>query len=577
MNKLLISLFISAASIVAFAGQKSGIIMTVDGNDIPTEEFEYLFTKNLQQQEGSQSIDDYIELFKIYRMKVAEAKQEGKDTTQAFKDEMAQYRRDLVAPYIVDSAFIYSLIEIAVERDKREVEVNHIMMIKNSDDAQNARSLMLLDSLRKEIYNGASFNELAASYSQDKSATKNAGYLGYIQAGKYPYDFESAAFETPEGEISEIVETPAGYHIVKPGASRQSKGKVEVAHIMKLAPKDNQEIIDRKKIEIDSIYALVLKNPENFAQLAMDNSDDKMTSRKGGVVPVFGVGEMLKEFETKAFALNDNEISEPFLSPVAWHIMKKMGSKPAGNREEIKESVMKKISNAQDPRNSLIRQHNIDMLSAKFGSSHSPEELVELEEVWQFQNNPDYRNLVNEYTDGSMLYEISLEKVWNKAAEDNEGLQKYYKDHLADYTWTQPYAKGILVQAKNDSISTLIKNGTKDLKGDEALQYIKSNFPGMALAEKIVMPEGRNEMVDHLMFGGKDAKPKAKGFTSYFILEGRVISQPEEMNDVKGAVIADYQESLEKQWVESLKKNHKVVVNKKELEKVRKRFEAKKE
>lgn len=460
------------------AKDKKGVIMTVDGEDVPTEEFLYLFQKNNHQQSQPQSLDDYLNLFEIYRLKVAEAKSQGIDTMASFKKEIDMYRRELLAPYVADTVFMNQLIDIAFEREKNMVESSHIMFIRTHDEAKDKRSLELIDSLRTELLNGTDFIELAKTYSQDKFSSDKGGYLGFTPAGTFPYAFETAVYETPEGEISEIVESHVGWHIVKSGARKP------------------------------------------------------------------------------AMELN----------------------RPAKSYKDVKADVERKVSSPFDSRFHMIRKNGIKNLKARHPEIKteglSDEEayitLLQAEEKDQYKNNPDYRNLVDEYINGSLLYEVSVENVWNKAANDSIGLENYYKANKDKYTWESPHAKGILVQALNDSVANVIKQQIQGMSEEEIVPFIRNNFKKEALAEKFNVPQGVNDMIDNIIFGGVQAKPKVRNFTDYFIVSSRLVETPESLDDVRNSVINDYQEILEQDWVETLKKKHKVEINRKELDKIRK-------
>ena len=163
--------------------------MTVNGVDVPLSEFEYLFRKNSKQQLAPQTIDEYIGMFEIYKLKVAAAKEAGLDTTKKFIDEMAQYRHELALPYLTDSLLIRSFAEEYAQRMKEEVEASHIMLFKTRSADENRKLRARLDSIRKEILNGADFSEMALKFSNDPSVRANKGNLGFIPAGRYPYSF----------------------------------------------------------------------------------------------------------------------------------------------------------------------------------------------------------------------------------------------------------------------------------------------------------------------------------------------------------------------------------------------------
>ena len=208
---------------------KDPVIMKVNGVDVPKSEFEYLYHKNSQQQVAPQPLDEYVEMFVNYRLKVADAIDSGVDTTASFRQEMAQYRHDLAAPYLADSVFLNRLVQDACDRAREEVKASHIMIFKHGKPEEDVMSKARLDSLLREIKGGADFAELAKQYSEDRGTSQRGGDLGYMVAGRYPYSFEKVAFSMQPGEVSDITETRMGYHIIKVTDRRPAMGQVRVA------------------------------------------------------------------------------------------------------------------------------------------------------------------------------------------------------------------------------------------------------------------------------------------------------------------------------------------------------------
>lgn len=641
-NKILLGAGLSVCALAWAA--KEPVIMTVNGVDVPKSEFEYLYHKNSMQQLAPQSLQDYVELFKIYKLKVADAIAEKIDTTASFRKEMAQYRKELASPYLADTIFFNSLVAESLKRGEEEVEVSHIMIAKSRSLEENVRLKNTLDSIRTVLIEGGNFQELALKYSQDRSVGKNHGYLGWITANKYPYLFEIAAYSTPEGEISEIVELPGSYHIIKTGKHRPSQGKVHASHIMKMARPDASES-DKKlaKAKIDSIYEIVKNDPSKFAEIAKKESDDKGSALKGGELPWFGTGDMVPQFENMAFTLKDGEISQPIQTMYGWHIIYKTGSKKSDSFEEMKEELQKRVGNPLDGRYSLIRDNQISRLStlhkARIDNSgvemlknnvstqgidstflasckHQPlssitlavidgknhtigeyaetistlnvpdpttaadilkqsieswflNKLTEAEEDKLYNENADFRNLLNEYHDGSLLYEISLKKVWDKASKDQKGLEDYFQKHRNDYRWNNPHVKGILVQTTNDSVSSLVRARMEGLQKDSIIPVIRKEFKGTAQIDKILVEQGANPMVDYLVFGGPKVKASGPKYSDFFIYDTKMLTSPEEMSDVRAQVISDFQNELEAIWIDELKSKYPVKVNEKELKKVK--------
>ncbi|MDE7115358.1 MAG: peptidylprolyl isomerase [Muribaculaceae bacterium] len=639
--------FVAGAGVTLFAlalTAKDPVIMTVNGVDVPKSEFEYLYGKNSQQQLSQQPLDEYVEMFKLYKMKVEDAKAEGIDTTAAFRKEMEQYRHDLAAPYLADSVFLEKLLKETYDRATQEVEVSHIMLFKSQNPAENAAKRQRIDSVRNALLSGADFAELAAGISEDRGSNQRGGWMGYISAQQYPYSFEVAAYATPEGEISEIVESPVGYHVLKGGKRRPARGKIQAAHILKMAQGNDPATDAKARHEIDSIYNIVKANPSAFSELATRHSDDRGSARQGGMLPWFGSGEMVAEFDSVAFSMPDNSISEPFRTAFGWHIINRIASRPIPSMEQMKPEFLARVTNPQDERYALVRDNQTARLAAKhkgkvndkvvesieryistnaldsaFYSTYgnaangsmtlvtidgkkipvsalvsemknmrqdNPEaalkifdnslasfynsSLVEAEIDRLEREEPDYRNLLHEYIDGSLLYEVSVKKIWDKAAKDTEGLKQYFESHRENYKWSVPHAKGYLVQALNDSIADEVRKMAAVTGRDSIVNTIRKSFNGKVSIEKVLVEKGVNAMVDNLVFDGAPAKPVKKNFESFFMIDPRVLTEPEEYTDVRGLVTNDYQNEFQSQWEDELRKKYPVKVNQKVLKSVKK-------
>ena len=210
-----------------------------------------------------------------------------------------------------------------------------------------------------------------------------------------------------------------------------------------------------------------------------------------------------------------------------------------------------------------------DRLRTKFGSNLSKQQLLRKEEAWLYINNPEYRNLIKEYIDGSMLYEISLRKVWEPGMNDTVGLSEFFKKNRSNYEWDSPRIKCILVQATSDSIAEIIKQKTNLLSSDSIIAFVRKNFPQEAYAEKVLKSAGENDMIDFLFFDGNKSEPKIKGWKVFFALNSRILNVPEEFSDVKDLVSTDFQIELENKWIEDLKRKYKIEINESELKSIK--------
>lgn len=344
---------------------KDPVIMTVNGVDVPKSEFEYLYHKNSQQQLAPQPLEDYVEMFVNYRLKVADAMAAGIDTTAAFRQEMDQYRHDLAAPYMTDSVYLDKLVAEAYGRSREEVPTSHIMIFKAPSAEANATAVAKLDSIRNVVMAGGDFAEMARLYSQDRGSNSRGGSLGYITAGRYPYTFELTAYSIKPGEVSEVIESPVAYHIVKTGDHRPARGTVRASHILIMDQKGTPEESAARKARIDSIYEVLKASPSKFEDMAMRYSDDKGSARQGGLLQWFGSGMMVQEFDSVAFALPVGQISEPFRTQFGWHIINKIDRKDPPSLDEMRAQEIARIMNPQDERCALVKKNQTAQLAKK--------------------------------------------------------------------------------------------------------------------------------------------------------------------------------------------------------------------
>ena len=298
------------------------VLLEIEDDRISLEEFKHIFNKNNDNEEiDKEYLDEYIELFINFKLKVKEAKSLGFDTVKTFMDELEGYRKQLARPYLRDDNFNDELFDEALDRIQYDINADHILI--NINDENNDEALNKIKEIRKQILSGnISFEDAAVKFSDDKSAIENKGNLGYFTAFMMVYDFETAAYNTAVGDISEPVKTKYGYHLLKINDIRKAVGERKVAHIMfKTGKNAKPDKIKDAKNKILETYNL-LKNGDKFAEVAERFSEDRSTAVKGGILPPFGVGKMVPEFENQSFKLKKvGDFSEPFQTDYGWHIV----------------------------------------------------------------------------------------------------------------------------------------------------------------------------------------------------------------------------------------------------------------
>ncbi|RNI26024.1 peptidylprolyl isomerase [Rufibacter latericius] len=333
------------------------VLLTIGPEKVPVSEFAYVYEKNNSNPDSafsSASVTEYLNLYTNFKLKVAEAKSRGLDTTQAFQTELGGYKEQLAQPFLTEKSVTDQLVREAYERLKKEVNATHILVSVDmeADPKDTLAAFQKITDLRNQAINGTPFEQLAQRYSEDPSAKENNGNLGFFTALQMVYPFENAAFNTPVGQISQPVRTRFGYHIIKVNEVRPAQGEIKVAHIMVRAqqglPKADSLAAKKK---IDEIYSRVQRK-EDWNKLASQFSEDAASADNGGELPWFGTGRMIPSFEEAAFALaQPGAIAPPVQTVYGWHIIKLLERKELPTYEEMETSLRNRI--AKDSRSEL--------------------------------------------------------------------------------------------------------------------------------------------------------------------------------------------------------------------------------
>jgi peptidyl-prolyl cis-trans isomerase SurA len=358
--------------------QTDNTVMEIDGKKVTKSEFLQIYLKNNNNPKyDKQSLDEYMELFKKFKLKVAEAEALGYDTIPKLKKELAGYRKQLSQPYLIDSSKNSALVAQAYERMKNEVHALQIL-VKVAENASPEDTLVAYNkilAIKKRVENGEDFATVARGKngSEDPSAVRNGGDLGYFTAFQMVYQFEEAAYKTPIGKISNPVRTRFGYHILKVLDIRPARGTMKAAHIMVATGKDaSGEEIESARKKVDEIYAK-LQAGESFEKLASEFSDDAQTAEKGGELPLFGTGtttRMVPEFEEAAFALTANgDISKPVQTAFGFHIIKRLDLTPLRSFDELKKEIQGKVN--KDERSIVTQNSFIEKLKKTYAFKDS--------------------------------------------------------------------------------------------------------------------------------------------------------------------------------------------------------------
>ena len=575
-------LFLAAAAFCmsAFAEQT---LMTINGKPVSAEEFLYIYEKN--NQAGAvdpKTMDEYLDMFINFKLKVAEAEAQGIDTTAAFAKELKGYRAQATPKYMQDNAALDSMVELSwrhMAKDRRAAHIA-IQCPVTADSAKQAEALAKINeayervTIGKEVVKGKgkkakrirqpaeAFDAVARDLSTDPNVQETGGELGWISPFRFVYPLEEAVYGTELGAISKPFRTQYGWHIVLVEEERDHK-EVKAAHIMKMVPRGDETAEATKKALIDSIAAIV--TPENFAEVAQRESDDRGSSTRGGELGWFGKGMMVKAFEDAAFSMAEGEISSPVRTQYGWHILYKEGERGILPLDSMRAQIERQVK--RDERNKEIDKSFIRKTRAEYNlpADMSDADVRAYADAHLEEKYEDLRHLVQEYHDGILLFEVSLREVWDKAAKDTAGLEAFFKANKKQYTWEAPRWKGYVIQAKDQNSLKAAKNIIKNADPDSVQSYISHRLNQDSVVyvkvQRGLWEQGKNGAVDK--FGLKIKTAEFTPSEEFPIVEcvGKKLKAPEVWSDEKGKVTTDYQDHLEAEWIKALRAKYPVELN----------------
>lgn len=583
MKKTILSIVLASASLLGIA-QEDKVLMTINGEDIMASEFLYIYEKNNQETSlEKKTMDEYLDLFVNFKLKVTEAMAQGVDTTEAFKKELAGYRAQATPKYLQDNDAIDSLVVLSYNRMAKIRKASHIAVQcpMDADSATVAAAEAKINELRervtvglpKEVKKGRKkvtvcepegFAEVAVLYSEEPSAKQTKGALGWIQPFRYVYSFEDAVYTTPVGEVTPVFRSPYGFHIAKVEGERDFE-EVRASHIMKMTPMGDIQRMADAQVAMDSIYQLAIQDSTDFAALAQANSEDRGSAMRGGDLGWFGRGAMVQPFEDITFDLEIGAISKPFQTRFGIHISKlheKRGIQPL---DSMRAQILRQVQ--RDQRMQIAEQSFINKTRAAYNlpAEMSDADVKAYADAHLEEKYADLRNLVKEYHDGILLFDVSLREVWDKANQDTEGLAAYFKANKKNYTWEAPRYKGSIIYAKNEVAAKAAKQIVKSAHPDSVLSYLNQRVNVDSVmyvrVERGIWEAGKNSAVDKYGFKSKAAEYTPSEEFPIVVPVGKVIKSPQEYTDERAKVTTDYQDYLEKAWIKTLREKYPVVIN----------------
>lgn len=630
---VVVGLFLYAGSIGAqptAARDKESVLFTVGGKPVPASEFMYLYRKNNQNKPAeftAPKIEEYLNLYINFKLKVSEAYRQGLDTTQAFRKEYGTYRDELRKPYLATGDELDRLTRETFNRLQEEVNASHILIMVAADapPADTLRTFQRIAAIRERLQKGEDFAAVARETSEDPSAASNGGNLGYFTAMQMVFPFEDAAYKLQPGELSAPVRTRFGYHLIKLHHRQQARGEVEVSHI--LLRGNDTKVRNRAFDIVDQ-----LKKGRPWDELCKEFSEDGATREAGGRLRPFGVGALsaVPEFEAVAFSMrNSGEVSDPFSSSIGWHIVRLEKRIPLPTYEELEPSLKRRVS--RDERFQISKVQNLEKRKREFRFIENPA-LIDSLRVradtsftngrWRFSTSGGWRrgavaSLAGQAVPLERLIDYLQRNQKPSALNPREYFQQLYNQFVDDEIKEEEdrqlladnedyrnlvaeYREGMLMfsvmekevwnKASADTVGQLRyyqQHRNQYQAGERVrarvilatsrtiLDEIKSKIQkGDTLKPEDIRKlksfggmrsyaRGENAGVDKVSWAAGLHEAEAEGVFYLVEIESLLPPGTKEFVEVKAQVISEYQEELEKQWLVRLRKTFPVQVNKK--------------
>ena len=581
-------------------------LFTFGKHQVSKEEFLQAFRKNNDgRKEDEAAYRNYLDLYIRYKLKVQAAYDRRADTLPSQRMELENFREQVAKNYLYDQATLDMLVKEAEENSKRDIRISHIYIPVSKTDTLESykRAVSALEQLK----NGKSFEAVAEEFSLDPAVKMNKGDIGWIGSFTLPYPLEKLAYTTALNQVSGLYRGPNAYHIFKPTASRPAAGLIQVAQILLALPTTTEPVhTDSVGRLADSLYRALLQGAD-FGRLAMAFSADNNSYQKNGILPPFHPGTYTPEFEDQAFALKqDAPYSKPFRTAQGFHILRLLPRQEMfvdqatnevvnGMAEKVKadergqlahEVVIEKVKKltgfqtlsfdpdaiGADTKLALINGNTItgkEYLGYAKTSAESPEQFLKMKLLEEYQQNleqyePAFAAQLKEFAEGNLLFEMMQQMVWEKAGTDEEGLKNFYQKNRNRYLW-------------KDNVRAVIFTGPDSLSMHRFHLSLVQNPGGWkalseGLNDRIQADSGRFELEQlpvastTYLEKGMITKPgrltNDLGYVCLYILEKLPGGDNRSFEEARGFVLNDYQETLENDWIATLRKKYPVTVNK---------------
>lgn len=434
--------------------------------------------------------------------------------------------------------FGYHIVKVDDKRPSRgEVTVAHIMVSnKQTDSLLNPETR--INEIYKKINQGENFEALARQFSDDQSSANHGGLLSPFTGGQLnSQEFESMAFSLTEpGQISKPFKTEYGWHIIKLISKKAVQPMEEIKGEL-----ENKVKRDARSSLINTALAKKLKkkyavvdDPKKLAYFTSILTDDIFT--RAWVVPA------TLEKDKELFKIGNTTVT---YGDFATHL----------------QSMQKAYNGKSTPLADIVDKEYKEFQEARILKYH--EDNLEFE-------NEDFAQILKEYRDGLLLFDLMEKEVWNAAVQDSTGLQKYYDAHKSNYVWKNRIDVVLASAAKNADIEKVKQMMLQGMSDEDISKALNTETEQKVIFTKGLMETDHQALPQDLELKEGVSKIYQYNDAYHVMLINKVIpSANKTFDEAKGKVISDYQNSIEENWLKTLNNRYKVDINSKALKKVK--------
>ena len=651
LNRKKLTVLPLAATLAVATAQvtKDPVLMTIDGAPVYKSEFEYVYHKNNSQSVEKKSLNEYVDMFVNFKLKVLDAKREGYDEKPQYLKEFESYRSQLASPYLVDSRAKGKLLEEACNRSSKRRAVSHILIMPSHKDSMGRTPKQLIDDIYTQLEKGADFAELAARHSDDYSRMRG-GYIGYASVFSMVYPFENAMYDTPVGKYSKPFETRFGYHIVRVSDEQPNEFLLRASQISLNGMET--EVYNR----LDSIKHAVEKGAD-FNKLAARYTQNTFNGTRDGRLPWTRANSQTLPMDVvnAIFSLSKNGEMKIIQVPTGWCLLHRDRSNLDLPCDSLKDDFERQIqgsdryagvsdsyfANLRDrysfsldsaalfefepltrldqditpigtefkkmnkalyrsddetyPQSDFFGTFEYELRGYRAYKEGSLEEEIArkyktlkndsdfvlttfdeyIDKIYRERaykdlenSNPDFHNLLQEYSDGLLLFSISEKKIWDVGNRGSLFFEKYFQENRSRYRLDHEMFDGIVVTCKKEKTKRQIDKLYDQIGNqpvDTIFAIIKKEFAEDIKAKDVriyhnMYDKGSNTAVDHFVYKTND-KYNAPKENPYVAVYGKMTTQPTKASQVRGQVVADYQKQIEDDWLKELHQKYVVKID----------------